>query len=424
MLLCAATGARAQADAPVDSSASTSGLPQTLSRAPVVATEGTVSAVRWLSKRRQFTLGDVPYGVTGLPFAFFSPNTGWNYGTRVHWADYRRRPYRYKLTLHLQRSTEGKLKNRIRLKVPRISGTGFGVRLEARLEQNLRTRYYGLGNDSHFDRDLVDPDSDRFIDENYYNYVLREEPRLLLSFLRHIYGPVTASAGFGVESTEVERRGQAAFYLDQGTPDGVKDGFTGFWSFTLEWDSRDDEVVPSSGAFHEWSYENSRNSLIGLFLQEINFQRYTFTDMRYAALSERFTLAHRAVFEVLTGEIPLYAYGEIGGSRRVKGLGGSDSLRGFDTQRFTDNVRFFANGEVRYLMHSMWVFGQFLEWYGVGYIDAGRVWPDLAEVGPGGMHVSAGGGMRLSWDRDFVIRCGAGYSSEQMDVFIDLGNSF
>ena len=426
VLLCATTGvARAQVDdVPSDSSASNGGLPQTLSRAPVVATEGTVSAVRWLSKRRQFTLGDVPYGVTGLPFAFFSPNTGWNYGTRVHWADYRRRPYRYKLTLHVQRSTEGKLKNRIRLKVPRISGTGFGVRLEAKLEQNLRTRYYGLGNNSHFDRDLVDPNSDRFIDENYYNYVLREEPRLLLSFLRHIYGPVTASAGFGVESTEVERRGQAAFYLDQGTPDGVKDGFTGFWSFTLEWDSRDDEVVPSRGAFHEWSYENSRNSLIGLFLQEINFQRYTFTDMRYRSLSDRFTVAHRAVFEVLTGEIPLYAYGEIGGSRRVKGLGGSDSLRGFDTQRFTDNVRFFSNGEVRYLMHSMWLFGQFLEWYGVGYVDAGRVWSDLAEVGPGGMHVSAGGGMRLSWDRDFVIRCGAGYSSEQLDVFIDLGNAF
>ena len=168
----------------------------------------------------------------------------------------------------------------------------------------------------------------------------------------------------------------------------------------------------------------SSDLLIGLFLQEINFQRYTFTDMRYRSLSDRFTVAHRAVFEVLTGEIPLYAYGEIGGSRRVKGLGGSDSLRGFDTQRFTDNVRFFSNGEVRYLMHSMWLFGQFLEWYGVGYVDAGRVWSDLAEVGPGGMHVSAGGGMRLSWDRDFVIRCGAGYSSEQLDVFIDLGNAF
>ena len=120
----------AQVEVQVDTAAAEKGLPQAIVRAPLTATESTVGAVRWLSKRRQFTLGDVPYGVTGLPFAYLSSNTGWNVGMRVHWADYRRRPYRYKLTLHVQRSTEGKLKNRIRLKVPRISGTGFGVRLE------------------------------------------------------------------------------------------------------------------------------------------------------------------------------------------------------------------------------------------------------------------------------------------------------
>ena len=98
----------------------------------------------------------------------------------------------------------------------------------------------------------------------------------------HIHGPVTASVGFGLENTEVKQRGVAAFYLDQGTPDGVRDGFTGFMSCTLEWDSRDDETIPSRGVFHEWSYESARNSLVGLFFKEINFQRYTFTDMRYA----------------------------------------------------------------------------------------------------------------------------------------------
>ncbi len=425
LCLCLSSSAGwAQASATADSTANAKGLPNALVRAPLVATEGTVGAVRWLSKRRQFTLGDVPYGVTGLPFVFFNPNTGWNVGARVHWADYSRRPYRYKLTLHVQRSSEGKLKNRIRLKVPRISGTGFGVRLEARMERNLRTRYYGLGNESRYDKELTDRGSDRYLDENYYYYVLREEPRLLVSFLRHIRGPVTASVGLGLENTKVEKRGAAAFYLDQGTPDGVRDGFTGFFSCTVEWDSRDDETIPSRGAFHEWSYESSRNSLIGLFFQEINFQRYTFTDLRYMDLSERLTLAHRAVFEVLAGEVPLYAYGEIGGSRRVKGLGGSDSLRGFDTQRFTDDVRYFSNLEARYMMHSMWLFGQYLEWYGAGYVDFGRVWPDLGDVGLSGMHASVGGGLRLSWDRDFVVRMGVGHSGEQTDVFFDLGNVF
>lgn len=124
-LYMTAAGAEAQTGAEADSLLPADRrLPQALTRAPLAATEQTVGAVRWMSKRRQFTLAGVPYGVTGLPFLFFSPNTGWNYGMRVHWADYRRRPYRYKLTLHTQQSTEGKIKNRIRLKVPRISGTG------------------------------------------------------------------------------------------------------------------------------------------------------------------------------------------------------------------------------------------------------------------------------------------------------------
>ena len=424
-LYMTAAGAEAQTGAEADSLLPADRrLPQALTRAPLAATEQTVGAVRWMSKRRQFTLAGVPYGVTGLPFLFFSPNTGWNYGMRVHWADYRRRPYRYKLTLHTQQSTEGKIKNRIRLKVPRISGTGFGLRLEASVERNLRTRYYGLGNNSDFNEEFIDRKNANYKDENYYYYVLEEDPRVLLSLLRHIHGPVTISGGLGLERTEIDQRGRAAFYLDQGTPDGVKDGFTGFLSVTLEWDSRDDEVVPSRGVFHEWSYESSRNSLVGLFFKEINFRRYTFTDTRYMSFSERLTFAHRAVFEVLAGEVPLYAHGEIGGSRRVKGLGGSHSLRGFDTQRFTDDVRFFSNAESRYLLHSMWFFRQYLEWYGIGYFDMGRVWPDLKEVGPGGMHWSSGGAMRLSWDKDFVIRFGVGYSVEQIDIFFDLGNAF
>jgi outer membrane protein assembly factor BamA len=399
-------------------------LPQALVRAPLTATEQTVGAVRWMAKRRQFTLRGTPYGVTGLPFVFYSPNTGWNYGTRLHWADYRRRPYRYKLTLHVQKSSAGKVKNRLRLKVPRISGTGFGLRLEASLERNLRTRYYGLGNDSVNDKSLLDRKSPDYKDENYYHYILKEDPRLILSLLRHIYGPVSMSTGLGLERTDVDPLGRKAFYLDQGTPDGVKDGFTGFLSLTLEWDSRDDETVPSSGVFHEWSYQSSRNSVIGLFFREINFQRYTFTDTRYLSHSSRLSFAHRAVFEVLAGEIPLYAYGEIGGTHRVKGLGGNQSLRGFDTQRFTDDVRFFSNAEVRYQLHSMCFFKQYLEWYGVAYLDTGRVWPDLADAGVSGMHWSSGGGLRLSWDRDFVIRFGVGYSSEQVDMFMALGNSF
>lgn len=232
------------------------------------------------------------------------------------------------------------------------------------------------------------------------------------------------SVGFGLERVDVDQRGTQAFYLERGTPDGVIDGFSGFISATLQWDTRDDEVVPRRGFFQEWSYESARNSLLALFFEPIDFSRVTLTNAYYVPLSPRLNFSHRLVLEVLSGEVPLYAYGEIGGSRRVKGLGGSDSLRGFDTQRFTDDVRFLSNVELRYQLYDIWFYGQYIEWQGVTFFDSGRVWPDLDKIGWSGMHISGGAGVRMVWDADLVIRMGTGIADEQVDVWLSLGHNF
>lgn len=373
----------------------------------------TVEMVRWLAQRRQLTIAGIPYGFTGLPVLYYSRRTGWNYGARLQWADYRRRPYRYKFILHAVRSTEGKIDYFIKLKVPRISGTLFGVLLQASMDRNMRTRYYGLGNDTAYDKDLAD--------KNYYFYIL-EEPRFTFSLLRQLYGPVTMSVGLGLERTDIRPRSEPSIL--KGTPDAVVEGITGFVSATLEWDTRDDETTPLVGTFHEWSYETSRNSLLALFFEEIDYQRYTFTDARHWPISDRLNLAHRTVFEVLDGAIPLYAYGEIGGSRRIKGLGGSDVLRGFDTQRFTDNIRFFTNTEARYRLYTTRWFGQHLEWKGTLFADTGRVWHRLGELSPAGLHGTAGVGGRIYWNADFVIRLDLGFSAEQVYLGLKYRNLF
>ena len=97
--------------------------------------------------------------------------------------------------------------------------------------------------------------------------------------------------------------------------------------------------------------------------------------------------------ETLSGAVPLYAYGEIGGSRRVKGLGGSDSLRGLDTQRFTDDARFFSNAELRFHLYELLFYRQHIEWQAAAFVDAGRVWSGLDELGLAGQfgrHLVAG----------------------------------
>jgi outer membrane protein assembly factor BamA len=396
---------------------------KTLAKATGGATEQTVEAVRWIAKRKQFTLAGIPYGFTGLPIFYYSPNTGWNYGARLQLADYRRLPYRYKLTFHTLDSTQGRSDTYFRFKVPHISDTGFGLVMLLSDKRDIRARYYGRGNDSRYEKEFTDPQSPRFRDENYYYYILRE-PRFIFSLLRHLWGPFNASIVLGLESTDISPRGETSHYLYEGTPDGVKDGVTGFVGATLSWDSRDDEAIPRRGILHEWSYETSRNSVIGLFFEEIDFRRYTFTDARYWPLNERLNLAHRMVFEVLSGSVPLYAYGEIGGQKRIKGLGGGDSLRGYDTQRFTDNVRFFTNTELRYHFRSMRFYRQYLELHGVLFVDTGRVWSGMDALTLNDFRFTAGTGLRIYWNADFVIRLGIGFSPEQTYTPIKYRNLF
>ena len=405
------------------------GLPDTIVGAvskanPVAATSQTVDMAKWMTRRKQLSIGDRNFGFTGLPIVFYTPTSeSWSYGVRVQWADYQRPPYRYKLTFNGVRSTAGRLSLFGRLKVPRISGTGFGVRLFIASTRDVRARYYGLGNETEFDPNLENPDHADFIDENYYFYVL-ERPRAIMSLLRHLHGPVSMSVGFGLERSEIHPRGSQSFYLDDGAREGVIDGVTGFLSMTLEWDTRDDPTIPKRGSFHEWSYETSRNSLIGLFFEEIDFQRYTLTDSRYIPITERLNLANRVILEALKGSVPLYAFGEIGGSRRVKGVGGGDTLRGFDSQRFTDNIRAITNTELRYRLHTQRLKKQWLEWTGVFFVDSGQVSPGVSDLSLAGNHWASGFGLRLYWNADFVIRLDLAFGSEQGNASFKYRNIF
>ena len=208
----------------------------------------TLGAVRWMAKRQQIRIHGRDYGATGLPVVYYSPSSGWNRGARVQLADYSRRPYRYKFTFHSINSTKGKRTNYVRLKVPHISGTGWGIQMRLSSHRDLRARYYGLSNDSDRNEDFTDPQSPDFKDEDYYFYIL-EQPSALLRLVRAIYGPVSLSVGLGLERNEVSPAGDLSFYVQEGTPDGVVDGVSGFISFTLVWDTRDDPTTLARGCF-------------------------------------------------------------------------------------------------------------------------------------------------------------------------------
>lgn len=386
------------------------------------ASQATPDWVRWLAQRQQFTYRGVPHGLTGLPFAYFNATTGWNYGGRVKWTDYGRRPFRYKVLLHWQRSTEGKAEYLLNVNVPRLARTGFGLRVQADFIRGRRS-YYGLGNDSVFDERLIDPQSPLFKDEDYYAYEIRK-PRLLVSLRHPVRGPVIAAVGLGVSQAQFHSLGPAALLFEE-QPPGLGGEPKGVIGLMLRWDTRDDESIAQRGTLHEWSYETSHSALLKPFFSARSYERYTVTDLRYFPLSERLNLANRAIFEVLRGEVPVDVYGDLGSlQRRVRGLGGSETLRGFDSRRFIDDVRFSSNTELRYRLHSQRLFRQYLEWQGAAFVDLGRVWPDLDAATLRGMRLTGGGGVRLYWNMDFVIRLETAISAEQTFTRIQLGNVF
>ena len=138
-------------------------------------------------------------------------------------------------------------------------------------------------------------------------------------------------------------------------------------------------------------------------------------------------LANRMVFELLHGQAPIDVYGDLGSiRRRVTGLGGDESLRGFNTQRFIDDVRFFSNTELRCVLHRHRLLRQYLEWNGIAFVDLGRVWPDLGALTLAGARMTGGAGMRLFWDEDFALSVEARFSAERDENRLDisLGNIF
>jgi outer membrane protein assembly factor BamA len=385
----------------------------------------TAELAQWLSRRRQFTWRGVPYGLTGLPIAYFTRTSGWNYGGRLKLTDYRRRPFRYKLILNWVQSENDRHDYFFRLQVPRIAGIGWGLRLQLDYTRGLR-QYYGLGNDTYFDKRFVKPGHPLYRDEQYYLYSLRK-PRLLFSLVRELRGPLKLALGFGLKHVEIAQPGTSSLLFEQ-QPHGLQGGLSGLAGLMLRWDSRDDEFIPRRGVLHEWSYEISRDvSLADFLLFATDFRRYTLTDLRFFSLGRRAILANRAVFELLHGQVPIDVYGDLGSiRRRVAGLGGDESLRGFNTQRFIDHVRFFSNTELRCALHRHRLLKQYLEWNAIAFADLGRVWPNLAAMTARGTRMTGGVGLRLYWDEDFAVNAEVRLSAEREENLIDisLGNIF
>lgn len=391
-------------------------------------------ATRMLLDEHNARLLGNPHRFSILPIGYYDFRTGLNLGVFSRIESKQVNPYLYRLTLQVIASTKGSHKHKMILEYPQIGGSKFGFKLHGEWERDLEARYFGVGNGSENDDALTNPDSDGFIDEDFYIYNLKR-PRVTLYATRKIVANVAVALGIGFESVEPQlKAAPETSFLAQDQPFGRLGGSTRHLGLRLFWDTRSDDVFPTKGLFAEFAFEPNFASVKADVLtpsgpqrrtHSVTFYRYTFSESHFLPVrSQRLIFANRVVFDAIAGDAPYYELGEIADGRYTDALGGSHSLRGFQSRRFQDKIKFFTLTELRYNFQRFEIFSHEFDLIFIGFLDNGRVWSRLSDIAVDNFHSTFGAGVWLNWNSKVILRFDVGRSLEQVIPYFRLYSAF
>ncbi len=385
-------------------------------------------------KEHQIALIGQPHTINILPIAYFDFHSGINLGCRALLLSRQTNPYLYRLTLQLITSSKWSHNHKIIFEYPEIKGSKFGFMVHSEWRRDLQARYFGLGNNSLHEDKLTDSDSDEFIHEDYYIYNLKR-PRITLYGTFNLLPDIRFWFGYGLQSVEPQlKNGPETSFIATDRPFGYSGGSGHHFNFRLSWDTRTNDVYPLDGFFTEFSLEPNfatvneefqKSNGVEKRSKKVTFYRHTFSNASFFSFkSDRLILANRFAFEAITGEAPYYALGEIAGQRYTRGLGGSQSLRGFQSRRFQDKIKFFTMTELRYQFKKFIFLKQTFDLIFIGFIDNGRVWRRWSEISFNNFHSAFGIGVWFNWNQDLILRLDIGKSKEGIVPYFRINTAF
>jgi outer membrane protein assembly factor BamA len=401
------------------------------------------------------------WAVQGLPLLNYNVDEGLGYGAMVMLvdrADGSYSPYRYSVVLQFFQTTLGIAAHRLSVDAPNLLGSPWRVGVDLNYAENRFAPYYGLGNTSEYvpgfssceDREALSANPDAcpgnadFRGLRYYTYDIRGLPRISLNVRRALADPFKLYLGYRLRMERLRLRysteelGQSGGSrlmedLDAGRlsgPGGSPAAEELSWRTSelragIQYDTRDIEASPSAGMYHELSVRGG----LGLLGSQSNYWGATLHARLYHRVVpgyERLVAAWRGIFDVMGGEVPFFLMPSFGGLDGMDGLGGVFSARGLLKNRFQGPVKLLLNGELRWTPLSATLLSQQFDFSLVGFVDSGRVWSDLDLRDGGGLNTAAGGGLRVAWNREFVIRMdyGLGLTAPSTGFYLEFGQIF
>jgi outer membrane protein assembly factor BamA len=181
----------------------------------------------------------------------------------------------------------------------------------------------------------------------------------------------------------------------------------------LFWDTRDHDMVPSRGAFHEASIRftpdpRSETSYAGATLA-LRFYR--------SLVGDRLVFATRLMADMLLGDPPIYELSRIGGLFPMPSPGGGSGIRGVPMGRYHGKIKLITNFELRARLLPFTIFNQRFNVGTTAFVDAGRVWTDFSspvrfDGDAPGIKLGLGGGLRIQWGEALLLRADLAWSPD------------
>ncbi len=184
----------------------------------------------------------------------------------------------------------------------------------------------------------------------------------------------------------------------------------------IAYDTRDDEIVPTRGAYDTLALRSA------VALPTSEGSRYvgaTLILQHYFPLHGPLVFATRFFADALTGNVPFYDLSQGGAFVPMEMLGGPQGVRGVPNGRFNAPIKMVANAELRAMFLPFKLFGERFELGGVTFGDVGRAfsrWGSDPRDGKGlGLKYGVGGGVYLKWGHAAIFRLEVAYSPNAKD---------
>ncbi len=324
------------------------------------------------------------------------------------------KPYNSLTQARLQLSTQGRVFVRATHERLNFLNSAFRVRGNLVFERMINDNYFGLGNDSKLNKELLNDGFYQFQSRSgqariraRYPFFREQDAQLdlLLQGAGRFYRPVKPQNG--------QPEGSRLFEEEESQLKAARDfPWVAYLGAGLLWDNRDQEIDTRSGTYGEFSvnaapaFLSAKDPLISASLDLRGFYNIPAMDS--------LILAGRLGGEWVGGDVPFWL---------LPALGGENNLRGYHLRRFRDEAILFHSFIVRKWLLSFDFLNVRVGLQGI--TEGGRTFGEFSEAGAGLLNNhkrSFGGGLLLSaFTDDFILRFDYVKSKKVSRLYFNLG---